>query len=80
MELCSRALEEIGVAFLPGAEFGRPPEELTARLAFVDFDGARALTACEPIPPDQPLGDEFLSAYCGGVVEAVDRLAQWVAS
>ncbi|MEC9071332.1 MAG: pyridoxal phosphate-dependent aminotransferase, partial [Myxococcota bacterium] len=41
--LVERALEETGVAFLPGSCFGRPEGELTARLAFVDFDGGRAL-------------------------------------
>ena len=44
-EFCERLLAETGVAVLPGSSFGRPESELTARLAFVDFDGARALAA-----------------------------------
>ena len=44
-QLCQRLLEETGVAILPGSHFGRPEQELTIRLAFVDFDGARALSA-----------------------------------
>ncbi|MDT8394715.1 MAG: aminotransferase class I/II-fold pyridoxal phosphate-dependent enzyme, partial [Bacteroidales bacterium] len=42
-ELCERILDETGVAMLPGADFGRPPEEFSARIAYVDFDGAEAM-------------------------------------
>lgn len=37
--LMDRLLDETGIAALPGVEFGRPPEELTARFSFVPFDG-----------------------------------------
>jgi len=77
-QMCERLLEQTGVAILPGSDFGRPPEELTARIAYVDFDGARALTASEGIPRDQPLDDGFLGRYCPGVLEAVDRIVEWV--
>ncbi|MCY4465202.1 MAG: aminotransferase class I/II-fold pyridoxal phosphate-dependent enzyme [Chloroflexi bacterium] len=42
-ELCDRLLSEAGVALLPGSKFGLPAGALTARLAYVDFDGAAAL-------------------------------------
>ena len=48
-ELCERLLVETGVAILPGHEFGRPAEELTARLAYVNFDGEQALEAVDRI-------------------------------
>ena len=73
-----RALEETGVAFLPGEDFGRPPQELTARLAYVDFDGAKALAAAHAVPAEQPLDDAFLREHCPQVVEAVDTLANWL--
>ncbi|MCB0500624.1 MAG: aminotransferase class I/II-fold pyridoxal phosphate-dependent enzyme [Cyclobacteriaceae bacterium] len=41
--LCRALLEETGVALLPGADFGQPPSELSARLSYVDFDGQSAL-------------------------------------
>ncbi len=44
-DLCDRLLSEAGVALLPGSKFGLPARALTARLAYVDFDGAAALTA-----------------------------------
>ena len=41
--LCNRLLEETGIALLPGSDFGRPENELTARLSYVDFDGNQLL-------------------------------------
>jgi len=75
--LCERLLGDAGVAILPGVAFGRPLEELTARIAFVDFDGARALVAAEATPADQPLDGEFLERYCVNVVRAAEALANW---
>jgi aspartate aminotransferase len=78
--LAARALEEAGVAFLPGTNFGRPPSELTARLAYVNFDGATALAAAEQLPTDAEVDLAFLQHYCEGPLAAVDRLCEWVAS
>ncbi|MBV1910208.1 MAG: pyridoxal phosphate-dependent aminotransferase [Kangiellaceae bacterium] len=38
-QLTTNILNETGVALLPGSSFGMPESSLTARLAFVDFDG-----------------------------------------
>ena len=77
MALCERLLDETGVALLPGAVFGREDAELTARLAYVDFDGAKALAAVAVIPREQPLDETFLRRHCPRVVEAVDRISAW---
>lgn len=77
-ELCDRVLQETGVAFLPGREFGRDEGELTARIAYVNFDGARALAASEQIPLSEKLGEGFLQSYCHRTVEAVDKLCEWL--
>lgn len=77
-DLCAALLEDTGVAILPGSDFGRPPDELTARIAYVDFDGARALAAVEAKPPTAPLGVTFLRSYADGVVQAINRVARWV--
>lgn len=79
-DLCTRLLEETGVALLPGVEFGRPPEELTARLAYVDFDGARALAAAAPTEARAELGEGFLRSYCGNVLDAMDAIEGWLAA
>jgi aspartate aminotransferase len=78
VELCATLLEQTGVAILPGRDFGRPPEELTARLAYVDFDGARALTAAEQHTADTPLGEEFLTDHATAVIEAIEAIASWI--
>jgi len=78
--LCERVLEETGVAFLPGDVFGRDPKELTGRIAYVDFDGARSLVASHAVPDDQELDEDFLRAYCEPVLSAVDRICDWVGS
>jgi aspartate aminotransferase len=77
-DLCERLLEEAGVAVLPGAEFGRPEEELTARISCVDFDGARALAAAEETMRDTKLGESFLRSWCGRTLEAAERIAEWL--
>ena len=46
-QLCAQLLQDTGVAILPGSAFGRAPEELFARLAFVDFKGDLALYLIE---------------------------------
>lgn len=77
-ELCERLLKETGVAILPGVVFQRLPEELTARLAFVNFDGPRALSASETIPLNENLPDDFIETNCLSVVQAIQKIADWV--
>ena len=77
-EMCEKILEQTGVAVLPGTSFGRPDYELTTRLALVDFDGAKALSTSERYPLSEPLPDDFLKNCCFKVVEATDRLCDWV--
>ncbi len=77
-QLCERLLNETGVAVLPGVDFGRAPEELSARLAYVDFDGARALAAAREIAPDKGLDEAFLREIAPNVTTAMERMAQWL--
>jgi aspartate aminotransferase len=70
-ELAQRVLEETGVAFLPGTCFGRPPEELTVRLSYVDFDGEAALAAED---------EDALRRACARTLEAIERMASWLES
>lgn len=79
-QLCRRLLEEAGVAMLPGSAFGRSEEEMTARLAYVDFDGASALVAAESVPLDQTLSVRFLDDHCGPVLRALRLIKEWLAS
>lgn len=76
-QMCKQLLTDTGVAILPGLAFDRQTDELTARLALVDFDGAKALLAVASLPPDAPVDATFLENYCGPVLEAVDRITDW---
>jgi aspartate aminotransferase len=48
------------------------------RLAYVDFDGARCMAAAEAAPSDKELDERFLQMHCGTVLEAVDRICEWL--
>ena len=76
--LSERLLQDTGVATIPGESFGRPPEELTLRIAYVDFEGGPALDAVSAMSPDAALDDTFLRTWCPKVVEAMDRIANWL--
>lgn len=77
-QLCQRLLEDAHVAMLPGVAFARSRAELTARMATVDFDGARVLTASESIPLHEPLPDDFTRQWCSAVLEGVERTVEWL--
>lgn len=77
VELCSTLLEETGIAMLPGHEFGRDPAELTARMAFVDFEGEEALKAASAISRTSEIDESFIHAYAPRLVEAMRRMADW---
>jgi aspartate aminotransferase len=79
-ELCDRALDELGVALLPGSVFGRPGHELSVRISCVDFDGAEALEAAGELGPDEDPGEDFLQKYCNPTFDAINRLADWTAA
>lgn len=78
--MCERLLLDTGVAVLPGINFGRPPEELTLRIAYVDFDGSRALAAALHDYANRDLNENYLDIYCPMVIQAVDRLRDWFSS
>jgi len=79
-DLTTRLLEDTGVALLPGSAFGRSEEEYTARLSYVDFDGARAMAAAETIRPEDPLPDGFTERYCAHQMEGIKTIVDWVKS
>ncbi|MBD3332009.1 aminotransferase class I/II-fold pyridoxal phosphate-dependent enzyme, partial [candidate division GN15 bacterium] len=76
--LCERLLEDTGVAILPGAAFSRPREELTARMAFVDFDGSAALAASQRLSIEEALPDDFPERWCYNVLEATRKIIGWL--
>jgi aspartate aminotransferase len=76
--LCERLLQETGVAMLPGRAFERPCKELTARISYINFAGARSLAASETIAMDHELPEEFIHAHCEETLLATQTLADWL--
>jgi len=77
-DLCYAILNDTGVAMLPGKDFGRSPSELTARIAYVDFDGKKALEAAMKDHSENGLDEDFIRFYCPRIVHAFDNLGNWL--
>lgn len=75
--LCERLLEETGVAILPANAFGRPNDELIARMAYVNFDGAQALEVAQRDYSNRPLDVAFLQRCCADALEGIEALVKW---
>jgi aspartate aminotransferase len=71
--LCHALLHEAGVALLPGSAFGMVETSLTARLAYVTFDGIAALEAERANP-----GGAQLTAVIAPVYEGIERITTWL--
>jgi aspartate aminotransferase len=76
--MCEKLLDDTGVAALPGSEFGRPANELTMRIAYVDFDGAKAHTALATLPKGAPVTEEFMRTNCDRTLRAIELMCEWV--
>jgi aspartate aminotransferase len=77
-QFCEQLLNDTGVALLPSHDFGQPEEELTARLSYVDFDGAHALQLAREAYRELPLDNGFVDACCADMLEGVERLGRWL--
>lgn len=77
-ELCSQLLEDTGVALLPSFDFGRPSEELTARLSYVDFDGEKALHCATTDYADKSLDFKFIERCAPKMLEAMNKIEEWL--
>ena len=70
-QLCHRLLDDCGLALLPGGNFGMPSQALTARLAYVDFDGEAALRDLDDF-------ETKLERHAGKMLEGMAALAAWL--
>lgn len=75
--LCERILEDTGIAMLPGKDFAPEGNELTARIAYVDFDGKEILAAAMRTVFNHGLPDSFVTDHCPKLVKAFDNLGSW---
>ena len=69
--LCEQLLDESGVALLPGKAFGMPEVALTARLAYVDFDGEAALADADRI-------ESLVAKHASRMLEGIAILKAWL--
>jgi len=79
IEMCAALLSSTGVALLPGSAFGMEPAAMTARLAYVEFDGPQALAASMLVGRDRPLDEKFLISNAARTLEGLRELARWSA-
>ena len=75
--LCQKILNDIGFAMLPGSDFGMEEDKLLSRIAFVDFDGSKAL---KMISKEKPSSDNFLNLTCPQIVKGISLLKDWIIS
>ena len=61
----------------PGHDFGREPAELTARIAFVDFDGETALETAYGDYVNREIDELFIKNCAPRLVKAFDLLGDW---
>ena len=69
--LSNKILKDIGFAMLPGSDFGLDKEKLLTRIAFVDFDGKKALELV-----DKNIYD--LSLICPRIIKGIGKLKEWI--
>ena len=73
-EMCKIILNEIGVALLPGSDFGFDKKKLIARLSFTDFNGKNFMNEYQN---SLNLTDDVIKKFAPKVVEGVDKLKKW---
>jgi tRNA(His) 5'-end guanylyltransferase len=65
--------DEVSVLIHPGVEFMREPDELSARIAFIDFNGAEVLDSVY----ENGLDEQVILDGCSHTIQAMKELADW---
>ena len=74
-DFCKKILKDIGFAMLPGINFGIKEDQLITRIAFVDFDGRRALEFLDQNSKITKANFEFLFPK---IIEGINKLKNWI--
>ncbi|XP_045207960.2 aspartate aminotransferase-like [Mercenaria mercenaria] len=78
-DMVNALFEETSVSVMAGGPaFLRPETELTVRLCYVNFDGAKALAESERIGLGACLPDNFVQTQCSHLHEGIQALKQWI--
>ena len=75
--LCEQVLQNTGFAMLPGKNFGIEDEKLITRMAFVDFDGNKALSF---IKDNTSIKDDDFNELFPKINEGILNLKSWLKS
>ena len=75
--LCEQVLQNTGFAMLPGKNFGIEDEKLITRMAFVDFDGHKALSFMKD---NTSIKDDDFNELFPKINEGILNLKSWLKS
>ena len=75
--LCEQVLKNTGFAMLPGKNFGIEDEKLITRMAFVDFDGNKALSFMKD---NTSIKDDDFNELFPKINEGILNLKSWLKS
>ena len=75
--LCEQVLQNTGFAMLPGKNFGIEDEKLITRMAFVDFDGNKALSFMKD---NTSIKDDDFNELFPKINEGIQNLKSWLKS
>ncbi|MFK7950421.1 MAG: pyridoxal phosphate-dependent aminotransferase [Saprospiraceae bacterium] len=78
--LSEAVLNEANITMLSGVDFGRKPEELVFRIAYVDFDGKQTLKVVDEHYQSKRLDIDFLENDAPKIIGAMDSLERWLSS
>ena len=70
-----KSLSETGFAMLPGSNFGIDDEELITRIAFVDFDGEKAL---QHLKHNSKIKDSDFKTLFPKIKGGINKLKVWI--
>ncbi len=76
-KLCEQVLKKTGVAMLPGKNFGINNDKLITRIAFVDFDGNKALSFMKKHSNIKSVDFKFLFPK---IIDGILKLKSWLTS
>ena len=73
--MCDKLLKETGFAMLPGSDFGMNDKLFISRIAFVDFDGKKAL---QYVKDNKTLSHNSVKIICPKIVRGIKKLKKWI--
>jgi aspartate aminotransferase len=75
-DMCSKILSRTGFAMLPGSDFGFSDNKLITRIAFVDFDGNKALSKFSSLMKSDR--NIVIKKLFPNIYKGVDSLLNWL--